>query len=213
MARRKAISLRIRFKIFERDRHTCQYCGAQAPDVRLEVDHIIPVARGGDNEVTNLVTACYECNRGKSAKSLSEEALNRIQLAADDEGPDGLTKGESFFMHTGVVDRLYTSPGFSKVDIRLVFYIVTYTFAKNTVAFNFKQSIAAREMGLNKSQISISFNRLKQAKVIIHIHNQPMLQEMGWQSAVGINTNVDSWELDKLKGGDGRVGGKHQKFG
>lgn len=55
----------LRFAILERDDFTCQYCGATAPSVPLEVDHRIPVAAGGTDDWDNLVTACWPCNRGK----------------------------------------------------------------------------------------------------------------------------------------------------
>lgn len=64
-----------RFEILNRDNFTCQYCGRKAPDVELEVDHIKPVAKGGSNEDDNLITACHDCNIGKSAKLLRESSL------------------------------------------------------------------------------------------------------------------------------------------
>ena len=39
---RKGLSKKIRFEVFKRDQFTCQYCGKQAPNVVLEVDHITP---------------------------------------------------------------------------------------------------------------------------------------------------------------------------
>jgi len=72
--KRKGMSKRIRFEVFKRDRFTCQYCGRSAPDVVLHVDHIIPVAEGGTNDMMNLVTSCQDCNLGKSAKMLSDDA-------------------------------------------------------------------------------------------------------------------------------------------
>jgi len=36
----------------------------------LVVDHVVPVASGGDNAVDNLVTACFDCNAGKGARHL-----------------------------------------------------------------------------------------------------------------------------------------------
>ena len=75
MAKRKGISNGLRWKVLQRDNFTCQYCGRHAPDVALEIDHIIPVAKGGTNDILNLVTACYECNHGKGAKYLVNEAL------------------------------------------------------------------------------------------------------------------------------------------
>lgn len=68
---RQGVSKRVRFDVFKRDCFTCQYCGATPPAVVLEVDHIDPVAEGGGNEMDNLVTACFPCNRGKSCTPLS----------------------------------------------------------------------------------------------------------------------------------------------
>lgn len=69
---RVAISKKVRFDVFKRDGFRCTYCGATPSDsVLLEVDHIHPVAEGGTNESDNLVTACFECNRGKGAELLS----------------------------------------------------------------------------------------------------------------------------------------------
>lgn len=80
---RKAIRKSIRFEVFKRDSFTCQYCGQKSPDVVLEIDHITPVADGGDNDILNLVTACKACNAGKSDKSLTQTAAidkRRAQL-------------------------------------------------------------------------------------------------------------------------------------
>lgn len=62
-----AVSKRLRYEILRRDNHACRYCGATAPDVKLAVDHVIPVALGGSDEPSNLITACEPCNSGKSA--------------------------------------------------------------------------------------------------------------------------------------------------
>jgi hypothetical protein len=64
----RKISNSLRFEVFQRDQHTCQYCGRRVPEVELEVDHVIPVARGGTDAFENLITSCRECNSGKSAK-------------------------------------------------------------------------------------------------------------------------------------------------
>lgn len=60
-----AISRRRRFEILQRDGFKCGYCGATADESRLEVDHITARARGGTDDDRNLVTACFDCNRGK----------------------------------------------------------------------------------------------------------------------------------------------------
>lgn len=67
----KAISLSLRFDVFKADNYACQICGAKANDgVKLEVDHKIPKAKGGTNEINNLWTLCFKCNRGKGTKDL-----------------------------------------------------------------------------------------------------------------------------------------------
>jgi hypothetical protein len=62
-----AVSKRLRYEIFRRDNHTCQYCGATAPGVPLRVDHVTAVALGGADTPDNLVTSCEPCNSGKSS--------------------------------------------------------------------------------------------------------------------------------------------------
>ena len=74
---RKNIGAKLRFEVFKRDSFRCQYCGRSAPQVLLHVDHIEPVAEGGTNDITNLVTACSECNLGKGAGRLSDDAAIR----------------------------------------------------------------------------------------------------------------------------------------
>jgi hypothetical protein len=76
-----AISRRLRFEILRRDGHTCRYCGAMAPDVKLTVDHVIPTALGGSDEPANLVTACVDCNSGKA--STNPDSVIVEDVAAD----------------------------------------------------------------------------------------------------------------------------------
>jgi len=72
---RETISKKLRFEVFKRDSFTCQYCGAKAPDVILEVDHIKPVAKEGSSDILNLITACKACNSGKSDRELSDNSV------------------------------------------------------------------------------------------------------------------------------------------
>lgn len=69
-----AVSKSIRFEVFARDSFTCQYCGKRPPEVILEVDHIHPVSKGGLDDLTNLLASCYDCNRGKRARIISDVA-------------------------------------------------------------------------------------------------------------------------------------------
>lgn len=55
--------------ILERDSYTCQNCGNsiyKEPNLLLEIDHIVPVSKGGETEPDNLQTLCWRCNRSKS---------------------------------------------------------------------------------------------------------------------------------------------------
>lgn len=58
-----------RYDILKRDGFRCQICGrTQLDGAKLEVDHIIPVSKGGKTVDHNLQTLCHECNQGKKAK-------------------------------------------------------------------------------------------------------------------------------------------------
>lgn len=78
---RRPIAKRLRYEVLRRDNHTCRYCGAKAPDATLTVDHVMPVALGGDNEPGNLVTACADCNAGKSSAAPDAPIVENV---ADD---------------------------------------------------------------------------------------------------------------------------------
>jgi len=74
-AKRKAISKKVRFEVFKRDNFKCQYCGKCAPEVVLNVDHIHPVSQGGEDDMMNYITACFDCNSGKSDRLLSDDSV------------------------------------------------------------------------------------------------------------------------------------------
>ena len=69
-----SLSKKVRFEVFKRDLFTCQYCGKRPPDVVLEVDHVHPRCEGGSDEMDNLTTSCWDCNRGKAGNQLGNVA-------------------------------------------------------------------------------------------------------------------------------------------
>lgn len=84
---RRSISKALRFAILKRDGFRCRYCGRGAPDVELQVDHMLSVAQGGSNEESNLAAACADCNGGKGASSITTKpvplsAMHAIDFAA-----------------------------------------------------------------------------------------------------------------------------------
>ena len=66
---RAKMSASLRYDVLKRDGFRCQICGAtQADGVKLHVDHVVPIAKGGKTEFSNLRTLCERCNLGKGAK-------------------------------------------------------------------------------------------------------------------------------------------------
>lgn len=70
--KRKEVPKTTRVAVFKRDEYRCQWCGATPFTTQLEIDHIVPVSRGGKNDMDNLRTLCKGCNDGKGSK-LDEE--------------------------------------------------------------------------------------------------------------------------------------------
>lgn len=71
LGQRRLMTPKLRRSIIERDNSTCKQCGNSTdkePNLLLEVDHIIPVAKGGLTAEENLQTLCWKCNRRKGAK-------------------------------------------------------------------------------------------------------------------------------------------------
>lgn len=60
------IGKKLRFSVLTRDGYRCRYCGRDATTAVLHLDHIFPRAAGGADTEDNLVTACSDCNLGKS---------------------------------------------------------------------------------------------------------------------------------------------------
>lgn len=64
------------FEIFKHDNFTCQYCGKTPRDgIKLAVDHIYPLSKGGKEDRFNLITACEECNSSKSDKIMMQDLI------------------------------------------------------------------------------------------------------------------------------------------
>ncbi len=72
---RRMMTASLRYDVMRRDNFRCTLCGAVAGNgVTLHVDHIVPLAKGGKTEMSNLRTLCDRCNIGKGAKIETPEA-------------------------------------------------------------------------------------------------------------------------------------------
>ena len=64
---RNKMSQKLRFEVFQKYGNKCTICGRTPADgVYMVVDHIVPIAKGGKTEPSNLRVLCNECNSGKS---------------------------------------------------------------------------------------------------------------------------------------------------
>jgi hypothetical protein len=61
-----------RVKVYERDGYKCHYCDKQLTRFTATLDHVTPVAEGGDNSLGNLVTACLGCNSRKTGRPVGD---------------------------------------------------------------------------------------------------------------------------------------------
>ena len=61
-----------RIKVYERDAYKCRYCEKQLTRFTATLDHVTPVAEGGDNAFENLVTACLGCNSRKHKRPVGD---------------------------------------------------------------------------------------------------------------------------------------------
>lgn len=76
---RKIMNDDIRYNVLKRDNFTCQKCGITSKDgAKLEVDHIIPLSKGGKTVMSNLQTLCDRCNSGKSDKTKEDFETNDV---------------------------------------------------------------------------------------------------------------------------------------
>lgn len=77
-SQRALMTSKLRKEILERDNYTCKYCGLsvrEEPNLLLEVDHIIPISKGGVTSKDNLQTLCWRCNRSKGKKIVEKAEI------------------------------------------------------------------------------------------------------------------------------------------
>lgn len=105
---REYIPSKLRFEILERDKFTCRYCGAKAPDVSLQLDHIRPVCLGGDNRKSNLITSCSSCNNAKGFGKL-DYLLSEEDIKDFDENYRKMV--QSYGYYTNYIKKVFSNNG------------------------------------------------------------------------------------------------------
>jgi hypothetical protein len=209
MSKRKPLSKKTRFEVFKRDSFTCQYCGAKAPDVLLEVDHIDPVASGGCNDIINLITSCKACNSGKSKNKLSDDSAiikqrkqleeRREQLEMLMQWSQGLQDLKSSQVDQ-VVDYINKAiPGFSVMEsykATIKTWIKKYPF---DLIFEAIDESASRYLRYDDDMITkeSAEDFLKKIGGILYFKAQPPLeQKMAWIRTVASKTyHREGWQF------------------
>jgi len=68
-----------RRNILIRDGYACQYCGEKFLSSELELEHVLPRARGGLSTWENLVAACRDCNVRKADRTPAEAGMKLLR--------------------------------------------------------------------------------------------------------------------------------------
>ncbi|MDD5571926.1 MAG: HNH endonuclease [Bacteroidales bacterium] len=161
---RKSITKKVRFEIFKRDNFTCCYCGRKPPDVMLEVDHIIPVAQNGNNDINNLLTSCFNCNRGKG-----KNELNQMPNALQENIDILKEKQKQYLQYKKYIEKLHKESESDIEEIGLYFFKL---FKKENTIFagNWKGSIKMFLQTFNKYEIidaiDIAYSRISRKYTI-----------------------------------------------
>jgi hypothetical protein len=78
------LSAETQVQVRQRARYLCEYChtSEQWQYIKFTIDHVIPLNRGGLNDLDNLALACFHCNRRKSNKitAIDEETQQEVLL-------------------------------------------------------------------------------------------------------------------------------------
>lgn len=99
--------------LFRRDDYTCRYCGnGDDPENPLELDHVYPISRGGEDVPENIVVSCLRCNRRKHTNIMWP--MPRGFFSADRPIPSShtlfwvlLSLGLIAFLQAGTIQRLW----------------------------------------------------------------------------------------------------------
>ena len=102
-----------RLNIYARDDNTCQYCYQKLPRTQLNLDHVIPRARGGRTTWENVVCCCVPCNLKKGSKLVHEAGMKllrqpfRPKWTPSFRAPNGKIAHREWLPFLGLVDASY----------------------------------------------------------------------------------------------------------
>lgn len=99
---RHSITTSTRDAVYERDNFICQYCKRKFDRSKLSIEHVIPISKGGIDEIINYITVCRSCNSSKNAKDLKEYVEENWHIQISELPIHG-----DIIMDTPELDKLY----------------------------------------------------------------------------------------------------------
>ena len=81
---RQVAKFKMKRELSEAQNHRCCYCHERFSDdptspYYATIEHVIPTSHGGDDDLSNIVLACYECNHSRSNRFSAEDFSNLMQ--------------------------------------------------------------------------------------------------------------------------------------
>lgn len=107
---RNKLNSKMRLMVKQRDNYTCRYCGKVMLDgVGLQIDHILPIAKGGKTELDNLQVLCSVCNRKKSDKivPMTETVSTTETVSVEEEKAEPKTEPKTEPLNKRMTDEEY----------------------------------------------------------------------------------------------------------
>jgi hypothetical protein len=83
MSQSRYLSEKTKEIVRNRANYLCEYCHTSErwQYVKFTIDHVIPLAKGGNNSLENLALACFHCNRYKSNKIRSLDPASQVEIS------------------------------------------------------------------------------------------------------------------------------------
>lgn len=192
------IPSRTRFLVLERDGFACQYCGAKAPDVLLEVDHVVPRSSGGPDFAENLITSCLKCNSGKKDIGLRFVPDHILEVAGG-AYERGMALADELHYMRNAERKIPSKPKDSPEHVVLAVSDPPEAMRLSINAALLTQAFVAGAMGISKSHLCMILNG---SRSIQHKHIEPFCLITGHNllkqvvEVVGLKDD----EFDAIKG-------------
>lgn len=200
---RLPIETSVRFQVFERDNFTCQYCGRKSPEIILEIDHYVPVSKGGSNHFDNLKTSCRECNEGKSDRELCPiERIKPVEQITPEETKEIVIDNSIYGIENDEIEQVldlvkeyigkYELSDFSKKSITELFY----RFSKDEITEGIKEAankylIPAGNGNPTIDSVDIFIEKI--GGVCVYKKKPPKEQRISWTKGIARRRFRDGW--------------------